>query len=117
MRYLLLICLFLAGCDAGPNYTPMPSANSCLVDAIAYKDAYDAKYRLVNHDARVLHMTIVGHQVGHAICVYTFHDNIFGYDKNGSKFLTRDMTLIDQPIKLAELYYGVPSKIYDAFYY
>lgn len=84
--------------------------NGCLVDAIAYKDALDARDRLERRWSRVL---ILGWQEkatpkGHALCVFEFNKTIWAYDPaTGTVPLTKNLALKSNPTQLAKLWLGL----------
>lgn len=105
------LCLLLLGCSN-------PGSKDCLVKAVGFSDAYKAANSLQNRWARVLIVYWIGERTGHSVAIYEASHGLMCYDSvKGSWLLTRDKSLKDNPVALAELWAPNTYSIREAFWF
>lgn len=70
------------------EYHPVNIQNGCVVDALAFANAYEARVRLGEWSRLVLFrwQTEKGEIYGHAVCVFKYKGSFFIYDPERGSF-------------------------------
>lgn len=120
---LLVIFLLLLSCkDITPpdiKYSVPRLPQGCVIDAIAYEDAYIANQTVIKkHWSKILALVNSKNEHGHAVCIFEYKESLYCYDTNiGSFYLTSYMPFKEQPQILASIWAKHSNKRFSKAYF
>lgn len=103
LRLLLLLLIFIIILGIIPNYSIQPVKediilnNGCLIYAIHYKHAIEAKNILNESNvwAKVLLYKVKGAKAGHAVTLYIYKNNTYIYDPAFASYQLAEYPMYD----------------------